>query len=326
MESFVLEMLFAALVTYFATPLFAKYLKASGILARDQHKPEKPLRPTSGGIPLLFGFYLAVSFYVFLRVYYFSDASGIIDIFAVLLSIAIITFIGFLDDIRVNLESGDERIGLKQWQKPLLTLPAAIPLMVLKLGVPEMSLPLVGPVYLGIIYPLLLVPIGVVGAANMVNLLAGLNGLETGMAIIYLGSLALFSLSHSTLSARIIAFAALGSAIGFYYWNRYPSKVLPGDSLTYFFGAIMANLAIIGNLEKFALIISIPFFIELALKLRGGLKKPTVGTVADGKVLRLDEEIYSIPHFWMNGKYTEKQVVHRVMAVMLLFAVLAWFV
>ncbi|MBR9679865.1 MAG: hypothetical protein GOU99_02340 [Candidatus Altiarchaeota archaeon] len=326
MESFIIEMVFAAIVTLLATPRIARYLKASGIMARDQHKRDKPLLPTSGGIPVFFGFYLAVSLYIFLRVYYFGDMSDLLPIMAVLLSTAIITVIGFLDDIRVNLGSNQERIGLKQWQKPLLTLVAAIPLMALKVGNPSMSLPLIGLVNVGILYPLVFVPVGVMGAANMVNLLAGLNGLETGMAIVYLGSLAYFAFLNSTLAAKVIAFAGLGAALGFYYWNKFPAKVLPGDSLTYFFGALLANLAIIGNMEKVALVISIPFFFEFALKLRGKLKQPTVGTVNRDKILKLNEGIYSLPHFWMKGKHTEKQVVFRICVIIAVFSVLAWFV
>lgn len=55
-----------------------------------------------------------------------------------------------------------------------------------------MKLPFVGTVDFWIFYPLVLVPLGVTGAANM---LAGFNGLEVGLEVIAMGSLAVVAAS-----------------------------------------------------------------------------------------------------------------------------------
>ena len=78
-----------------------------------------------------------------------------------------------------------------------------------------------------LIYPLVLVPIGVVGAANMVNMLAGFNGMETGMGIIYMGSLGLYAYFNGRQVAALIALVTLAALLGFYYYNRFPAKILP---------------------------------------------------------------------------------------------------
>ncbi len=321
METLIALCIVSAVLSYFASRFFARYFKDAGIVARDLHKEKKPVLPTSAGIALASAFYLSVLGYVFLRVYYFKNYDQLLEVFASLLSILVITFVGFLDDVNVK---GTKRIGLKQWQKPLFTLPAALPLMAVKLGTPTITLPFVGTVDVGVLYPLVLVPIGVVGGANMVNLLAGLNGLESGLAVIYLSALNLILLKvNAPLAAKIIGFAALGAVLGFLPFNLYPARFLPGDSLTYFLGALIANLAIVGNIEKPALILSVPFIIEFFLKARGLFKKPTVGYIKNGKIYRKTKGIYSIPHFWMNGKYTEPQIVFRVWLIQLIFAVLA---
>lgn len=323
MESFLVLLFFAAAATYVLSRWLGKYLKNSGIVGADVHKEGRPVRPTSGGVPVFLGFFFSTMFYLFLRTYYFGSQDATVDLLAAALSILSITFIGLLDDINVK---GSIRRGLKQWQKPLLTLPAALPLMAVNLGTTTMALPLVGAVDLGLAYPLLVIPLGVMFAANMVNLLAGLNGLEAGGGAIYLTSLAVFAYVHGNLAAKVIAVAALGSVLGFLPFNLFPAKILPGDSLTYFLGAVLANVAILGNLEKFCIVLSLPFVVEGVLKVRGKFKQPTVGRVQNGKVIRNTDGVYSLPHFWMKGGHTEPQVVRRVWLIFALASVLAWLV
>ncbi len=322
MESFTLIFLFSAVITFLITKWLKNYFFRSGIVAEDVHKPRKPILPTSGGVPVFLGFFFSVMLYAFLITYFLKSGEGLYEITAAVLSISIITLIGFLDDINVK---GSIRTGLKQWEKPLMSLPAALPLMAVKLGTTMVTLPFVGAVELGLAYPLLLIPLGIMVGANMVNLLAGMNGLEAGAPLIYLTSLAFFTYVHSTsLAAKVIAFTALGAVLGFFPFNKFPAKMLTGDSFTYFMGAVLANIAIIGNVEKAVIILSIPFAIEFFLKLRGKLKMPTVGKNEKGKIVKRYPGIYSIPHFWMNGKYTESQIVKRVWAVFAVFAILIW--
>jgi len=319
-ETFIVEMFIAGLASYLLTLWIKGYFKRSGLVGMDVHKENQPKLPTSGGIPVFLGFYFAASAYIFLRTYLFGTYEGLLEVIASILAIALVTFIGFLDDL--NLADG-KRVGLKQWQKPLMTLPAVLPLVVLKLGTPTIVLPFVGAINLGYIYPLVLVPLAFMGASNMVNLLGGLNGLESGMGIVYLTSIGIYTYFFSSIAAKIIAFAALGSVAGFFLLNKFPAKILPGDSLTYFLGATLATIAIVGNVEKAILIMSIPFFIELILKLRGKLREPTVGRLVNGKLQRRGG-IYSLPHFFMNGKFTEKEVAGAVWIITAVFAVLAW--
>ncbi|HDR53209.1 MAG TPA: hypothetical protein ENN60_00830 [archaeon] len=324
MESFLLLTLIATAVTFFLTRWLAVYLKRAGVVGEDVHKKGKPALPTSGGVPVFLGFFFSVMFYLFLLTYYFRvKVADMLAILAGTLSILVITFIGFLDDINVK---GALRKGLEQWQKPLLSLPAALPLMAVELGTTAMVVPFVGLVNFGLAYPLVLVPLGVMCAANMVNLLGGLNGLESGGGIIYLTALALFAYQNSNLAAKVIAFAALGAVLGFFPFNKFPAKMLPGDSLTYFLGGVLANLAIIGDIEKACLVVALPFLAEVLLKLRGRLKKPTVGLLKGDKIVKRTSGIYSLPHFWMNGKFTEAQIVLRVWAVFAISSLLIWVV
>lgn len=321
-------------VVWLLTPWLIRYLRRIGLVVQDANKQHKPLVPLSGGLAVFSGFFVGMMFFIFYRTF-FSDAvnTGILlDTYDLLLllsgitTILIITFVGFLDDliIRPDKESSS---GLRQWQKPLLTLGAAVPLMVVNAGVSTMLVPFVGHVKFGILYPLVLIPLGVVGASNMVNMLAGFNGMETGMGLIYIGMLGLYAYMHNRLIAALIAFLLWSALLAFFFYNTYPAKILPGDSLTYLLGGSLAVIAILGNMERAALIAAIPFFIEFILKLRSRFKAASYGYYKDGKVMSHYTKIYSLVHlFTITGKYTEKRITLFMMLIVLFFSLLMWVV
>ncbi|MBT3438717.1 hypothetical protein HN992_00410 [Candidatus Woesearchaeota archaeon] len=326
--------LIGAFVTYRATPWLARYLTRIDLVVKDQNKKHKPLIPISGGLAVFSGFFIGSMVFLFLRTFLDTganyqlnlDNNSLVFLFAGLISIFIATLIGFLDDLIIN-SSKEKSTGLKQWQKPMLTLVAAVPLMVVNAGTSVMSLPIIGEVNWGMLYPLLLVPIGFVGAANMVNMLAGFNGLETGMGIVYFFSLGLYSYVHGSYIATLIALMAFASLCAFWMFNKYPAKILPGDSLTYFLGGTLAVVAILGNIERAALIISIPFFIEFILKAKANFNADTYGVYVNGKIRSKYEEIYSIPHLLTKtGNFTEKQIVYTMIAMQFFFSALIWII
>ena len=322
----VIASLIGFLVTLYFTPLVIKYMRRINLLVKDQNKKNTPLVPISGGFAVLTGLLAGLMFTIFILTFYFKTTSRLVFLLAASTSILIITFVGFIDDLLIR-KSKLSSSGLRQWQKPLLTLAAAVPLMVVNAGTTHMWLPFFGNVDFGVIYPLFFIPLIVVGAANMVNMLAGFNGMETGMGIIYTFMLGLYAYVNYRENATVIAVVTLGALIAFYYYNKYPARILPGDSFTYLLGGVFATIAIIGNIEKAAFIAAIPFFIEFILKARGKFEKQTIGYWKNGKVKSKYEKVYSIPHLLTRtGRFTEKQIVYFMMFIELIFSSLIWFV
>ncbi|MBU2639162.1 MAG: hypothetical protein KKG75_00465 [Nanoarchaeota archaeon] len=320
--------LISFVVVWLAVPWLIRYLKRLGMVVKDMHKQDKPLIPVSGGLGVMAGIFIGLMCFIFFRTFFVGVSSHelplFIDLFAAITSILMVCFVGFIDDSIIK-KNHDTSSGLKQWQKPLLTLVAAVPLMVVKAGTTIMLFPFLGRIDVGLLYPLLFVPIGVVGAANMVNLLGGFNGMEAGMGIIYTGMLGLYAYVNGSYIASVIAFITFCSLIAFYYYNKVPAQILAGDSLTYLLGAVIACIAILGDIERAALISSIPFVFEFFLKARGKFKKQSYGYYEDGKVHSLYDKIYSIPHFFTRtGKFTEKQVVYFMIIIQLIFSSLIW--
>ena len=311
----------AFFATYFLTKKFMKYFKEIGLVAKDLHKPKKPILPTAGGVPVAFGTIISLLFYVGTQTFLFSNSEESIILLAIISSILLVTFIGLFDDLknplgkskyeikRMNKKFVKAKGGLPQ-RRWILTLPAAIPLMIINAGETTLTLPILGSVNFGILYPLFLIPIGFIGASNVINLLGGFNGCEAGMGIIYLFSLGILALLTNNFS-NILFFTTCASLFSFLIFNWYPAKILPGDSLTYLLGSIVASGVIVGNMEKAGIILLIPFIIEFFLKARSKFRASCLGKLRkDGKLdPPYGKKIYSITHILMNlKKMNEKEV------------------
>jgi UDP-N-acetylglucosamine--dolichyl-phosphate N-acetylglucosaminephosphotransferase len=149
----------------------------------------------------------------------------------------------------------------------------------------------------GILYPLLIIPLGVLGATTVFNFLAGFNGLETSQGIIILSALAIVTYITGSSWLAVVALCIVASLLAFYIFNANPAKVFPGDVLTYAIGASIAVIAILGDSEKIALFFFIPYFLEMILKLRGKLKKQSFGKPnKDGSLEMPYNKIYGLEH------------------------------
>jgi len=105
---------------------------------------------------------------------------------------------------------------------------------------------------LGYFYTFILIPLAVVGVINMVNMLAGYNGLEVGFGIVNLFWFLIASLYIQDSLIFFVCLVALSTLLAFLKFNWYPAKIFPGDVGTFTWGAILVSVAIAGNMEKFA--------------------------------------------------------------------------
>ncbi len=330
MEMWVLALAFLVsfVVSIFLTKSLIPFLKKKNVIALDLHKKGKPRLANSGGIPVSLSLMTGLMFFIAVQTFVFNTTNQMVYLFASVLAILLITIIGFFDDLNssdVVVGSRKIRKGLKKWQKPLFTIPAAIPLMVVSAGETTMSVPLIGSVNFGILYPLFLIPIGVVCAANAINLLGGFNGSEAGMGIVYCSFLGLYALIHGEIVSSAIFLSTAGALIGFLKFTWCPAKILSGDSLTYCLGAVVATGVIIGNMERAGIIIMTPFIIEFLLKLKSKFNASCLGKLRkDGKLdPPYGKKIHSWTHMIMNfGAFTEKQVTMILIIVQIVFGLL----
>lgn len=336
--SIILAVIISFAAALFITPKFIRFLEAAGISGKDIQKREKPTIAEMGGPAVLTGFLAGIFFFIWAKVFLYGETflygedKILVELFAGITTILIITIIGMFDDLSSLTRKGKadnfgnlKRIGLKQWQKPLLTLPAAIPLMAIMAGDTSLTVPLLGQINIGIFYPLFIVPIAIIGASNAVNMLAGMNGLEAGLGSVLLSTLGIYGYLHGNIAAAMIAFTFAAALIGFLWFNKYPARIMPGDSVPYAIGATAAVVAIIGNMEKFALYVFVLWFAEFLLKARSRFKAESFGIIqTDGTLKAPYPKTYSLTHAVMNfGRFTEKQVVAILVLLQILIGVAA---
>ncbi|MEM3690359.1 MAG: hypothetical protein QXZ40_01355, partial [Candidatus Micrarchaeia archaeon] len=316
------------LVVFLITPKAIKKLEERRIVAPDLNKPERPAVPKIGGIVMLLGLSLAL----LLSLQLHSAGIDKVHMLAAICSITLIAVMGLLDDL----------LKIPDRYRVLLPVFAAIPLMVTKAGVTKMnlilwtvdfnlgvlSLPLIGAVDINL-YSLLLVPIGVVACSNLINLLAGFNGLEAGTgavvsAFIFLASILLRFAGLHTTETSFIMIGLFGACLAFLFYNWYPARIFPGNVATYMIGASIVAAVVLGNMERVGVIALTPQIIEFLLKMRSKFKAENFGRVGRGGRLYYDGEICSLTHFLMKTIHpTEKQLVLILLLLQIFFGVVA---
>lgn len=333
MEPLILAIIFSSFfVTYLAMPFWMRKTKQIGLVWRDMHKLNKEKRVAgSGGLIVLFGFALGVLLYIALKTFYFGVNGETNSYILALLSVIFISaMVGLIDDL-----FGWQKGGLSRRSRIALIFFASIPLMVINAGVSIVNIPFFGNVDFGFFYALLIVPIGVLGATTTYNFLAGYNGLEASQGIIILSSLALVTYLTGNSWLSVISLIAVFSLLAFYVFNKYPAEVFPGDVLTYQIGALIAGIAILGDIERIAVFFFIPYIIETILKSRGKLKKESFGKLnSDGSLEMPYDKVYGLEHlaikilkrFKPTGKVYEKEVVYFINGFQILVIVIGFLV
>lgn len=326
MNLLILVIIFASfLCTYLILPSWIKKANLNGLTGKDMNKKDKRKIAEGGGIAVLTGVSLGILLYIALNTFYFNNNEKLIHIFALLSVLLIASIVGIIDDLL------GWKKGLSKKIRILIILFAAVPLMVINAGTSTMLIPFFGAINFGILYPLLIIPIGVLGAVTTFNFLAGYNGLETSQGILILSGLAIVTYITGNPWLSVIALFMVSSLIAFYFFNKYPAKVFPGDILTYSTGALIASIAILGNIEKIAVFFFIPYIIEAALKIRGGLEKQSFAKVnKDGNLEMPYKKIYGLEHLAIyilkkiNKKVHEKDVVYLINGFQILIIILGF--
>ena len=305
---------FTFFITFFSFPGIISRLKQADIVGVNMNSKHKETIPEMGGLVTLMGLAAGLLFCIGLKSFlnYFPDVNLFL-LFAALSTILIVVIIGIMDDL----------ISIDQAVKAILPALAAIPLMALKAGDSTMNFFYFGLIDFGVFYPLVLIPLGVTGASNAVNMLAGFNGLETGMGIIALSSLAIIAYQIQEITSLVLLLAGLGALLATLYFNWYPAKVLIGDVGAMGIGAVMASAVIIGNFEMAGFILIIPYVMDLLFKARYGFPK-SFGEFRDGKLYCPGKKAVGLAQWIMkiSGGISERNLVLTLMGIEVIFAVI----
>ena len=321
----------AFIATVLATDFLMTYFYDAGVIAEDRNKSRPTYVPSSGGVAVALGIIIGILAYTFGGSFIFTPILRIDDLLAVGLSILMITLVGFIDDINVKTRRvaatgmKDIRKGLKQWQKPLLTFLGALPLMAINAGAHSLNVPFVGLVNLGVVYPIIIIPLLVIFVSNAVNLLGGFDGLQPGMTLVASLGILVYEVFYGNYIGIVISAMLFTSILAFLPFNLYKSRIIPGDSFTYSVGGTLVAIMVMGNAETFGAIIFIPWIAEFLLHLRRKFRVTDLGIRQKDGTLRAPygRSIYSLTHLVMNmKKASETDVAKYLVALEAVFVVL----
>ena len=251
--------LISFIASFVLFPVMIIRLKKAGIVGKNMHSEKQEEVAEMGGLVMVAGFGAGIFTVIAVKTFFnIFPSVDLISILVALSTILIVVLIGIFDDL----------VSMPQQVKAFMPLLAALPLIVIKEGSTFIRLPFWGNVNFGLLYTLVIIPLEVTIAANAVNMLAGFNGLEVGMGIIALGSLAIIAYLLGKITVLVILLAALGALLAALYYNWYPAKILVGDVGTLTIGAIIAVAVIMGNFEIAGAILLIPYIIDFLIKAR----------------------------------------------------------
>lgn len=257
---FILALIVAFATSYILTKMWIPAAKYFKLVGRDMNKYVYPEVAEAGGFSVIFGLSFGLFTYLFLKA--LEDSSyHLTAVYALITTVLLAGFLGFADDIL------GWKKGITQKRKVLFSTALALPLMTLTLLYPQYDTFSVWGVPFWV-YAIIIVPIAIVGASNAINMVAGCNGLEAGLGIIILATLAAKAYMNNEPWILLMAIIGVSALFGFLVFNWYPAKVFPGDSLTYPLGAYIAALVILGNMEIFGGLLFFLYAVDLVLYLK----------------------------------------------------------
>ena len=317
----------ACAAVLFLTPPLIRKMHAGGMIGHDVNKPSRSVVAELGGISALFAFSVSISLVVGIQ-----KLLGNVEEAPFLAAISVFfmaSMIGLIDDIS----------NIKQRLKAIAVAFAALPLALVHIPPALIQLPFgfqlsfAGGLYL--VYWLVLVPVGVTGVANAMNMSAGYNGLESGqVAVVSLALLLVGFLRGIPEYALVIFGTLIGCGVGLFAFNRFPAKVFIGDIGTLGLGAAVASGVILGHIEFYGLIAIAPAFYEAgatafyAVRGENGKRKTACRNprlLPAGKIAPPEgAERYTLAYYILSKRpMTERSLVRTILALYALCGLVA---
>ncbi|EFO89503.1 hypothetical protein CRE_18189 [Caenorhabditis remanei] len=192
-----------------------------------------------------------------------------------LISISTAILLGFADDM----------LDLRWRHKLLFPTLSSLPLLMVYYVAGNSTTVIVPSIVRHLIHPIAVLPITInisfiyyifmgmviVFCTNAINILAGVNGLESGQSLVISASVSLFNFVqiyrfgtenttgfwHHIISLYfLLPFTACTAVL--FYFNKYPSRVFVGDTFCYWSGMTLAVVSILGHFSKTLMLFFIP--------------------------------------------------------------------
>ncbi len=227
----------AMVATWLLTPLTIRLARWLGVVDQPgERKVHRAPVPRIGGVAVFGGFLAGLLFAAWA-----TDnlpQPGQVDVYwgGLALAATAVLLVGLADDLW----------GLAFYWKFAGQILAAVFVWFCGFSIEVLSHPLGGALELGVL-SLPLTVLWIVAITNAVNLIDGLDGLATGIALITAGAVAVIAFIRAELGVTAASVALAGSLLGFLRYNFNPARIFLGDSGSMFLGFVLAVTAVRGS-------------------------------------------------------------------------------
>jgi UDP-N-acetylglucosamine--dolichyl-phosphate N-acetylglucosaminephosphotransferase len=278
----------------------------------DQHKPGNPLIPNGLGV-----FYVLFAIIYLFFVYLMGIGSAPNGVSSPLTFAVCILFGGFMGLL-------DDWMDLKWRYKAFMPLIAALPLIYLAIenGLrTSITLPFIGVLQFSPpdVYYFVIIPLIIMIVTNTVNMLGGLNGLETICpAIVLIGLTSIASQTAQILMIGPLIMWLILAAL------NVQGKIFVGNTGSFAIGMTIASFAVITDLKSTLLISILPYVFNSALILLTifFVKKRASLSMAGGKLVS-DHRRSLVTLITYRRPLTERQVVAIISIIFVVFTMMA---
>lgn len=253
----------ALIVAFFSTPIARKIAISSGAISvpKDSRRVHKKPMPLLGGLAIVVGFLLAVTYSLATKNYrLFLENLSKPSTLGILAGSLIIIVLGVIDDIKALKASVKFPIQILA-----ATIVVATGTRITAISKPFQAAVASHPNMMFILEDLIAFAISViwiVGITNAINLIDGLDGLAAGVSGIASLTLYIVAVIRHQDDIAIIAVSLVGAIVGFLPYNFNPAKIFMGDTGSTFLGFILAILSIEGTMKSVtALALAIPILV-----------------------------------------------------------------
>lgn len=211
-------------------------VRLGAVVRPDERRVHERPTPTLGGVSMLFGVLVGMGV-AWAMGSFEAVFEGSTEPLGLVLAAVLIAGVGVIDDLR-DVSAPAKLAGM---------VVAASVLVISGISILVFRVPFAGVFVLSTDWSYLLSVLWVVGMANAINLIDGLDGLAGGIVAIAAGTFFLYALElgdEGLLAAGnigpLIAIVVLGACLGFLPHNIHPAKIFMGDGGALLLGLLMA--------------------------------------------------------------------------------------
>lgn len=252
----------AFITTFVITPYTIKLAKKIGAVdtPKDERRVNTTTMPRLGGLAIIAGFIVSIIYLLIIlnieKSINLAEDNLYIKLIGFFVGGLIIGIVCFIDDLK----------DLPPMVKLIVQIVAAIIVVSCGLRINNINIPFFDKVGLPNVFAIIITIGWIVGVTNAINLIDGLDGLSSGIALISCVSmLIIFALNGSPIIAILLITALAGALSGFLPFNFNPAKTFMGDAGSNFLGYCLACISIFGVAKTYTLVVVVAPLIVLGL-------------------------------------------------------------